>query len=177
MEEIEDDGRVVLETAGAADERETGVTFEGAAVLLAVTLGLEETRGFLTASDTDARGRDADVADAPAADATEPVGEATELRAGGSVEGLLLVEADKGVLADVVVEGLAGTTDDLRDAGVEDTGGLEAEEDIAGFDVAVGAEVVGFFRTGAVGFAAVDDAGLVTVGLTLPAPNVPEFMI
>lgn len=143
-------------------------------------LGLETRGAFFTASDTDARGRAAVLA-LPFVEPIEPVGETAELRtaATASEDGFTLVEANKEAFGAGDCGGFVGTTEALRLAAAEVVAGFDEAEDIAGREVAAGADVVGFFNGGAAAFAA---AGTVAValepaGLTEPRPKVPELMI
>lgn len=143
-----------------------------------VTLGLEERGAFLTASDTDARGR---AMGAAFAEPTEPVGDTTELRTLPSAAGFAFAaEAEREVLTGGAV-GLVGTTEALRAVTVTAGGGLAEVDDASMGLETVGGEVV-FLSGGAATFAvavagAVDGAPFVTVGFTDPAPNVPELII
>ena len=137
-------------------------------------LGLEAKGAFLMASDTDARGRTAALLPF---EPIEPVGETVALRIAATVskDGFVLVEADKGAFEEGDGGGFAGTTEALRAIPTEVGAGFDEAEDIAGRDVAAGAEVVGFFNGGAV--ARPVAVVLEVVGLTEPVPNVPELII
>lgn len=167
-----------LAPGAVTDDRDKGAALAGPVGFTELAmLGLDETGGFLTASETDARGR---ATGAAFADATEPVGDATEprLRTSLSRAGLGLAEADNEVLTGGAA-GLVGTMEALR-VGTED-----AAAGLAGVvDAKVGLEIEGgvvevFFRTGAVTFA-VGGAGVTSFGAVAfndPAPNVPELII
>lgn len=137
------------------------------------------TRGFFTASDNDARVR-ATVLVFPFVEPIEPVGETAETRIAAVSEDCFV--SDRGFGAGET-EGFVGTTEALR---VGAAGDFEAE-DIAGRDVAAGADVVGFFKGGAAAFGTrvvalepeEPEAGLMEpeACLTEPAPNVPELII
>jgi hypothetical protein len=105
---------------------------------------------------------------------------ASELRtaATASEDGLVFVEADRETFGAGEAEDFVGTTEALRDG----AGGVAADfgeaEDIGGRDVAAGADVVGFFNAGAATFGTALAVTLEPeVGLTVPAPNVPELII
>jgi len=169
--------------AAAAEERETVLWRAGAAAAFVdpAMLGLEDRGGFFTDSDIEARGRGAVVVEGALAELTEPVGDATALRAGTfSVDGFEFAEVDKDGLVSEGAAVFVGTTDALRLAVVGVAAGLDdIEDDGVGFDVAVGADVVGFLRAGAVALVAVGGAGTAFApeGFTEPAPKVPELMI
>lgn len=172
-------------TGGAAEDRERVEVLAAVTGLPELTaLGLGARGAFFIASDIDARGR-ATVMVFPFVEPIEPVGETVELRiaATASEDCLVFVEADSEAFGTGEAEDFVGTTEALRvgAAGVAD------DFDIAGRDVAAGADVVGFFKGGAVAFdtgvVAVTlepkepEAGLTEAGLTEPAPNVPELII
>ena len=168
-------------TGGVAEDRERVEVLAAATglpELAALCLG---ARGaFFTASDTDARGR-AMVLVIPFVEPIEPVGETAELRMAGtaSEDCFVFVEADREAFG----AGETGTTEALR-VGAAGVAADFRVEDIAGRDVAAGADIVGFFKGGAAAFDTAvvavtlePEAGLAEVGLTEPAPNVPELMI
>jgi hypothetical protein len=168
--------------SAVAEDRETGVIFVDTVVFAEpVMLGLEERGAFLMASDIEARGRAAGAV--AFAEPTEPVGEVTVVRRGEiSGAGFALEEADNDCLTVGGAGVFVGATDALRLDTAATTGGLaDAEEVVTGLELAGGADVVGFLNGGAVAFeATVAGAGVtafVPVGLTDPAPNVPELMI
>ena len=159
---------------GAAEDRERVEVFAAVIGLPALT-ALDLVGAFFTASDTDARGRVF-----PFVEPTEPVGETAELRtaATASEDGLVFVEADREAFGAGEAEDFVGTTEALRGG----AGGVAADfgeaEDIGGRDVAAGADVVGFFNGGAAAFGTAVAVTLEPkVGLTEPAPNVPELII
>lgn len=164
-------------TGGAAEDRETVEVFAAATGLAELTtLSLGARGAFFTASDTDARGRAA-VLILPFVDAIEPVGETAELRtaATASEDGFVFVEVDREALVAGDAEDFVGAIEALRVAAAGVAAGFDEAEDIAGRDVAAGADVVGFLNGGAatLGTAAAAEP----VGLTEAAPNVPELMI
>jgi len=167
----------------AADDLESVLDLAGAAAGLAppVMLGLEERGAFFTASDTDARGRAAAVAEGALPDPIEPVGDATALRAGTfSPDGFEFADTDKDGLERGAAPGFVGTIEALRVAVAGAGAGLEDIEDDNGVLVeVVGADVVGFFSGGAVTLLVAGAAAgaLAPEGFTEPAPNVPELMI
>lgn len=181
MEEIDPPVRDAFGGAAAADVRGARLLVRAGTVVrgAAVVVGLVATGAFLRASpETDARGR---VATAALEEATEPVGDATERRSPST--GLEDVEADNGALTGGLVVVLVGTTEALRAAVADATGAFDAAvvDGAEGF----GAEVAGIGadalrNVGAAAFAAAGvaaGAGLAPVGLTVPAPNVPEVII
>src|ERR1700678_16627 len=128
----------------------------------------------------DARGR----VTAPFVEPTEPVGETAELRTAvtASRTGFVLVNADREDSRTGDAEDLVGTIKALRVAAARVAADFDGAEDIAGRDVAAGADVAGFFNGGAAALVTAGTAGAVTValepdGLTDPAPDVPELMI
>lgn len=139
---------------GAAEDRERGVAFAGAAFTGPVTLGLEGGDPFFTASDTEARGRTAGVA--AFAEPTESVGEMTVLRTGTlSAAGFALVEEDNDCLMVGGAGVFTGATDALRLGPAATIGGLEDTEGVMeGLELAGGADVVAFLIGGAVAFEA-----------------------
>ena len=177
-------------TGGAAEDRERVEVLAAATGLPELTtLGLGPGGAFFPASDTDARGR-ATVLVFPLVELIEPVGETVELRiaATASEDCFVFVEADKEAFGAGETEDFVGPTEALR-VGAAGVAADFKVEDIAGRDVAAGADVVGFFKGGATAFdkgvvpVAVTlepkepEAGLAEVGLTEPAPNVPELII
>lgn len=172
-------------TGGAAEDRERVEVLAAATGLPELTtLGLGPGGAFFTASDSDARGR-ATVLVFPFVELMEPVGDTAKLRI-ASEDCFVFVEADREAFGAGETEDFVGTTEALRVGAA----GIAADfkvEDIAGRDVAEGADVVGFFKGGAAAFdtgvVAVTlepeepEAGLAEVGLTEPAPNVPELII
>jgi hypothetical protein len=175
-------------TGGAAEDREKVEVLAAATGLPELTtLGLGPGGAFFTASDTDARGR-ATVLVFPFVELTEPVGETVELRIAvtTSEDCFVFVEADREAFGAGETEDFVGTTEALR-VGAAGVAADFKVEDIAGRDVAAGADVDGFFKGGAAAFdkgvVAVTlepeepEAGLAEVGLTEPAPNVPELII
>jgi hypothetical protein len=169
-------------TGGAAEDRERVEVLAVVTGLPELTaLGLGARGAFFTASDIDARGRET----FPFVELTEPVGETAELRiaATASVDCFVFVEADRAAFGAGETEDFVGTTEALRVGAA----GVAVDFDIAGRDVAAGADVVGFFKGGATAFdtevVAVTlepdepEAGLTEVGFTEPAPNVPELII
>ena len=184
---IEDIELVVFDnlTGGAAVDRERVEDLAAVTGFTELTaLGLEARGGFFTASDIDARGR-AMALVFPFAEPIEPVGETAELRiAVTTSEGcFVFVEADREAFGAGETEDFVGTTEALRVGAA----GVAADFDITGRDVAAGADVVGFFKAGAAAFdtwvmavtlePGEPEAGLTEVGLTEPAPNVPELII
>ena len=182
MEDIE---LAVLDdlTGGAAEDRERVDVLAAVTGLPELTtLGLGVRGAFFTASDIDARGR---ATVFPFVEPIEPVGETAELRIAvtASEDCFVFVETDREAFGAGETEDFVGTTEALRVGAT----GVAADFDIAGRDVAAGADVVGFFKGGAVAFdtgvAAVTlepeepEADLTEVGLTEPAPNVPELII
>lgn len=176
-------------TGGAAEDRERAEVLAAAARGLPglTTLDLGPGGAFFTASDTDARGR-AMMLVFPLVEPIEPVGETAELRivaVTASEDCFVFVEAEREAFGAGETEDFVGTTEALRVGAA----GVVADfkvEDIAERDVAAGADVVGFFKGGAAAFdtgvVAVTlepekPAGLAEVGLTEPAPNVPELII
>ena len=169
-------------TGGAAEDRER-VEVLGAVTGLPelTTLGLGARGAFFEASDIDARGR----AMFPFVEPVEPVGETAELRIAvtASEDCFVFVETDREAFGAGETEDFVGTIEALRVGAA----GVAADFDIAGRDVAAGADMAGFFRGGAdvfdTGVVAVTlepeepDTGLTEVGLTEPAPNVPELII
>jgi hypothetical protein len=167
-------------TSGGAEDRETAEAFAAATGLPELTaLGLGTRGAFLTASDTDARGR-AVALMLPLVDPIEPVGETTDLRtaATASEDGFVLVDKDRGPFG-AGAEDFVGAIEALRVGAAGVAAGFEAD-DIARRDVAAGADVAGFFNGGAAAFgttaAAAVAVALGPVGLTEPAPNVPELI-
>ena len=166
-------------TDRAAEDRGRVGFFVATTGLPKVTpLGLE-TGVFFTASGIDARGRAAELV-LP----VEPVGEIAELRTAttASEDGFVFVEADREAFGAGDAEGFVGTTEALRVVAAVVVADFEEAEDIAGRDVAAGADVVGFFNGGAAAFGTAVAAGPVAmalepVGLTEAAPNVPELII
>lgn len=169
-------------TGGAVEDRERVEVLAAVTGLPTLTaLGLGARGAFFAASDIDTRGR----AMVPFVEPIEPVGETTELRIAttDSEDCFVFVEADRETFGAGETEDFVGTTEALR-AGAA---GVAADFDIAGRDVAAGADVVGFLKGGATAFdtgvGAVTlepeelEPGLTEVGLTEPAPNVPELII
>lgn len=176
MDEIDPPVRDTFGGAAAEDVRARLLVRAGTVVrAAAVVVGLVATGAFLSASpETDARGR---VGAAALEEATEPVGDATELRPPSA--GLADVEADNGALTDGLVAVLIGTTEALRTAVVDATGAFDADvaDGIGGF-VAEVAGTDALRNVGVAAFAgAAGGAALAPVGLTVPAPNVPEVII
>lgn len=168
MLEIDPDGRDDL-IVGAAEDRVTVLALPRARGFAEPPiLGLEEVRGFLTVSETEARTA-AGVAIGLLFEPTEPVEEAR--RVGSS--GLVVVGPESDCLARDGALAFAGTTDILR---VGKVVGLEDVDDTkAGFEPTEGGDVVDFFKTGALDLVIPAVVGLDTVGLREPEPNVPEF--
>ena len=172
-------------TGGAAEDRERVEVLAAAAGLPELrALGLGARGAFFTVSDIDARGR-ATVLVIPFVEPIEPVGETAELRIAvtASEDCFVFVEADREAFGAGETEDFAGTSEALRVGAA----GVAADFDIDGRDVAAGADVVGFFKGGATAFVTgvvaitlepeEPEAGLTEVGLTEPAPNVPELRI
>ena len=173
---------------GAAEDRERVEVLAAATGLpVLITLGLGAGGAFFTVSDTDARGRAMGLV-FPFVEPIEPVGETAELRIAvtASEDCFVFVEADREAFGAGETEDFVGTTEALR-VGAAGVAADFKVEDIAGRDVAAGADVVGFFKGGAAtfdtGVVTVTlepeelEAGLAEVGLTEPAPNVPELII
>jgi hypothetical protein len=169
-------------TGGAKDRERVEVLAAATGFPKLTTLGLG---AFFTASDTDVRVR-ATVLVFPFVEPIEPVGETAELRIAATTSEVcfVFVEADREAFGAGESEDFVGPTEALRvvAAGVA---AVFKVEDIDKRDIAAGADVVGFFNGGA---AALDtgvvalkpekpEAGLAEVGLTEPAPNVPELRI
>lgn len=141
-------------------------------------LCLEASGALLTPSETEARGRAAEVTDP-----LEPAGDITEARvvAGGVVvvAGLVLVDDDKDFVGTGAV-GFRGTVDILRVGGAT-FGAGPLEEAMAGFEEIAEEELMDGLRTGAVGLAVAEGVvvavGLLDTALMEPAPNVPELII
>ena len=168
--EIDPIGREAL-ADGAAEDRETVVTFGGPAGFPeAATLGRAVSGGFLAASaEIEPRGLvGTGVGAGLLAEPIEPVGEARKVTS--SSKGFVVAEADRDCLdkaGDVV---FAGTRDALRAAVAADLG---FADDGAIFVWAEGGDVADFFNAGALGF--VVTGALAPVGFTEPIPKVPEF--
>ena len=175
-------------TGGAAEDRERVEVLAAATGLPELAaLGLGARGAFFAASDTDARGR-AMVLVIPFVEPIEPVGETAELRIAvtASEDCFVFVEADREAFGAGETEDFVGTTEALR-VGAAGVAADFKVEDIAGRDVAAGADMVGFFKGGAAAFDTAvvvvtlepeePEAGLAEVGLTEPAPNVPELII
>ena len=175
-------------TGGAVEDRERVEVLAAATGLPKLpTLGLETRGAFFTVSDTDARVR-ATVLVFPFVEPIEPVGETAELRIAATVseDCFVFVEADREAFGAGETEDFGGPTEALRVGAVGVATDFKVE-DIAGRDVVAGADVVGFFKGGAAAFDTGEvavtlepeepEAGLAEVGLTEPAPNVPELII
>lgn len=192
IDEIEAEGRV--EGALVADVETVRVGgFETEDTLLGA-VAVRAVAGFLTASeDTAALGRVA-VAVALFTDATEPVGDATDVRfAAVSVVvfglekleeaglGFPLAEEERGALVVAGAEGFAGARDARRAGAAAEVAG--ARDAMVGLAVAVGPAVDDLLNEDAVavGFAPIapPETEVLTVGalFRLPEPNVPELII
>ena len=171
-------------TGGAAEDRERVEDFAAATGLPELTTLDLGVRGvFLTASDTDARGR-AGILVFPFVELIEPVGETTEFLtvSTASEDSFVFVEADRETFGAGEADDFVGTTEALRDGAAGVATDFEGTEDIGGRDVAAGADVDGFFNGGPAALGTAAGAVAVTlepelVGLTEPAPNVPELII
>jgi hypothetical protein len=136
-------------TGGAAEDRERVEVLAAATGLPELTtLGLGPGGAFFTASDTDARGRVMVLC--PFVELIEPVGETVELRiaATASEDCFVFVEADREAFGAGETEDFVGTIEALR-VGAAGVAADFKVEDIAGRDVAAGADVDGFFKGGA----------------------------
>jgi hypothetical protein len=167
MLEIDPVGREGL--VGAAEDRATVLPLlgPGGFAELAI-LCREEVGGFLTVSETEARGRPG-AGIGLLAEPTEPVGEARRM---GSSEGFVLADADNDCLARAGAFAFAGTTDILREECVAVVVGLDDVDDAKVGLETVGGDVVAFFKAGALDLTT---PPAVTLGLTEPEPYVPEF--
>jgi hypothetical protein len=151
-----------------------GLMAEGGLVV-AERLGLEDTTGFLTPSETDARGR---FADTDLREAVEPVGETTFARevrlTVADADTLELVEDDN-----AVVTGALGTIDALL-LGIACVSAAPVVAEvlvgaIVGLDEGTADALTDFFIGEAADVAAATCLG--AVGFTEPEPNVPELII
>ena len=166
-------------TGGVADDLETAVGLAGTAVLVepAKLVRLVAAGFFNASAETEARGRVALDTEGGLFEATEPVGDAAELRV---PVGFAFVDAAKDVFTVGRVIVFVWTTEALLTevAGVTE-GLVDVDDAKGGFEVpVVDAGAVTFLRGCAVAVA--EEAGaalLVATGFTEPAPKVPELMI